>query len=384
MVVFGADWFVLIPLLVLLTDLTGRGSWGALALATDTGIVALLLPFTGTVADRLDRRKIMMASNLAALAAVGVLFAVRTAAMAWLALAAVGLMAVAKAFYSPAASAALPNLVDPPDLPAANAVAGSAWGTMTVVGASLGGVVAAATSAYTSFAVAAASLAAAAFLMTRIDRPMQIAREGPALSAAAPQALRAIGEGLRYIARRPRVLVLVTVKSAVGLGNGVLAVFPVLAIMMGAGALGTGLLFAARGAGALIGPLVMRRVVTRRGWLLPGMAVSMAVYGTAYLGVSAARWLPLVLALVMLAHLGGGGNWMMSNYALQQEVPDHLRGRIFAIDMAIATLAVAVSQLAVGSLLDLLDPRLLIACCGLVTVVYAVGWRLAVLRLRIV
>lgn len=379
MIVFGADWFVVIPLLVLLNDLTGRGIWGALALATDTGVVALLLPYTGTVADRLDRRKVMTGANLAALVAVLALFMVRTAGATWLALATVGWIAVAKAFYSPAASAALPNMVDPPDLPAANAVAGSAWGTMAVVGASLGGVLSAAFSPYTCFGVAAASLAVAALLITRVDRPMQAPRATP---VPATRAFAAIGEGLGYIASRPRVLLLVTVKAAVGLGNGVLAAFPALAVLFGAGALGTGLLFAVRGAGSLIGPLVMRRVVVRRSWLLPGMGISMAVYGLAYVGVSVAGWLPLVLALVMVAHLAGGGNWMMSTYALQQEVPDGLRGRVFAADMAIVTLSVALSQLAVGVVVDSLDPRVLAAGCGMVTLLYAAGWRIAAARLR--
>src|ERR687890_1257706 len=122
LVVFGADWFVMVPLLVLLPKLTGSGVWGALVLAADTGIHALLLPYTGTIADRFDRRKIMMAANLAAIVAVSLLFVVRSAATAPLALVAVGAIAVAKAFYSPAASAALPNVVDREDLAAANAI----------------------------------------------------------------------------------------------------------------------------------------------------------------------------------------------------------------------------------------------------------------------
>ena len=103
LVVFGSDWFVMVPLLVLLPELTGSGVWGALVLAADTGIVALLLPYTGTIADRFDRRKIMMIANLAALVATLLLFFVRSAATAPLALVAIGAIAVAKAFYSPAA-----------------------------------------------------------------------------------------------------------------------------------------------------------------------------------------------------------------------------------------------------------------------------------------
>ncbi|MER7416346.1 MFS transporter [Micromonospora peucetia] len=380
LVVFGADWFVMVPLLVLLPDLTGSGVWGALVLAADTGIVALLLPYTGTVADRFDRRKIMIISNVAALVGVLMLLGVRSAGTAWLAMAGIGVVAVAKAFYSPAAQAALPNVLDPDELAAGNAIAGSAWGTMTVVGASLGGVLSAAVGPYACFWVAAVGLVVAAALATLIRRPLQAPRDG---SLPAQRTWPAIREALGYIGHRPRVLALVTVKSAVGLGNGVLTVFPLLAAVYGVGPVGTGLLFAVRGAGALVGPILMRRVLTNRAWLLPGLALSMSLYGLAYLGTSVARWFPLVLALVFVAHFAGGSNWVMSNFALQGEVPDRLRGRVFATDMMLATLAVSVSQLAVAAVVDTVDERVVLASCGLVTVVYAVGWRIATRRLSL-
>ncbi|MFI7213975.1 MFS transporter [Micromonospora maritima] len=380
LVVFGADWFVMVPLLVLLPQLTGSGVWGALVLAVDTGTTALLLPYAGTVADRFDRRRVMVAANLAALAGILLLLGVQGAGTAWLALVSIAVVAVAKAFYSPAAQAALPNVLDPADLAAGNAVAGSAWGTMTVVGASLGGILSAAAGPYASFWVAAAALAGAAGLAALIRRPLQAPRD-PA--ATVPRTWAAIREALGYIAHRPRVLALVTVKSAVGLGNGVLTVFPLLAGVYGVGAVGTGLLFAARGAGALVGPILMRRVLSNRAWLLTGLALSMSLYGLAYLGASAVAWFPLVLVLVFLAHLGGGSNWVLSNYALQGEVPDRLRGRVFATDMMLATLAIAVSQLVVALVVDRVDERTVLAGCGLVTVVYAIGWRFATRRLSL-
>jgi MFS family permease len=380
LVVFGADWFVMVPLLVLLPELTGSGVWGALVLAADTGINALLLPFTGTFADRFDRRKILMAANLAAIVAALLLFAVRSAATAPLALVAVGAMAVSKAFYSPAASAALPNVVAIEDLAAANAVAGSSWGTMTIVGASLGGVVSSVFGPYVSFGVAAICLLLAAALTALIRRPLQAPRE----AGVPPQrAWPALIEGLRYIGARPRLRALVTVKSAVGLGNGVLTVFPLLASLYGVGALGAGLLFAVRGAGALVGPLVMRPVLNHRSWLLPGLALSMSLYGLGYLGVALAPWFPLVLALVFVAHFAGGTNWVLSNYALQGEVPDRLRGRVFATDMMLATLAIAVSQLGAAVFVDRVDERVILAGCALITLTYAIGWRIATRHLSL-
>ncbi|MET8467089.1 MFS transporter [Micromonospora zamorensis] len=380
LVVFGADWFVMVPLLVLLPHLTGSGVWGALVLAVDTGIVALLLPYTGTIADRFDRRKIMIAANVAALAGVLLLLGVRGAGTAWLALVAIGVVAVAKAFYSPAAQAALPNVLEPHELAAGNAVAGSAWGTMTVVGASLGGVLSTVAGPYVCFWVAAVGLALAAGLATRIRRPLQAPRD---TTRPAQRTWAAVREALGYIGHRPRVLALVTVKSAVGLGNGVLTVFPLLAGVYGVGPLGAGLLFAVRGAGALVGPILMRRVLTNRAWLLPALALSMSLYGLSYLGASVVRWFPLVLLLVFLAHFAGGSNWVISNFALQGEVPDHLRGRVFATDMMLATLAISVSQLAVAMVVDVVDERVVLAGCGLITLVYAVGWRIATRRLSL-
>jgi MFS family permease len=378
LVVFGSDWFVLIPLLVLLPKLTGSGVWGGLVLAVDTGITALLLPVTGTVADRVDRRRILVLANLSAFVAVLLLFAVRSAATAPLALVAIGAMAVAKAFYSPAASAALPNIVDPEDLPAANALGGSAWGTMTIVGASLGGVVSAVAGPYVSFAVTAACLLTGASLTALIRRPMQEPRDP---DRPAPRPWHSLAEALRYIGSRPRVRALVTVKSAAGLGNGVLIVFPLLAATHGAGELGAGLLFAVRGAGALIGPLLLRPVLRRPSWLLPALALSMGWYGASYLAVAAAPWFALVLVLVFVAHLAGGTNWTLSSYALQREVPDQLRGRVFATDLMLATLAIAVSQLAASSVVDHVDQRVILAGCGLITLSYAIGWRIATRRL---
>jgi MFS family permease len=85
LVMFGGDWFVMVPLLVLLPRLTGSGLWGGLVLTADTGIQALLLPFTGTVADRIDRRRIMLVASVAGVVAVLALLLVRSPGNAWIA-----------------------------------------------------------------------------------------------------------------------------------------------------------------------------------------------------------------------------------------------------------------------------------------------------------
>jgi MFS family permease len=213
-----------------------------------------------------------------------------------------------------------------------------------------------------------------------VRKPMQAPRD---MAVEPPAAWHALRESARYIAHRPRVAALVTVKSGVGFGNGVLALFSVLAIeVFAVGSIGTGLLFAARGAGALIGPFLLRRLIGEGRWLLAGLSVSMIAYGLSYLGVSVAPWFPLVLLLVVVAHIAGGGNWAMSNFALQAEVPDELRGRVFAFDQMIVMLAVSVSLLAVGALEGHVATRVLVFACGAVTLVYGIGWRLVTAKIR--
>ena len=377
LIVFGADWFVMVPLLVLLNELTGKGIWGGLALGVETGVVALLLPYAGTIADRFDRKNIMVTANLGALAAVATLFAVRGSVAGPVALVAIALMAVSKAFYSPAASSAIPNLVDRKDLPSAMAVSGTTWGTMAILGSSLGGVVSGLLTPYHCFGIVGGGLVIAALMTWRIHRPMQ--EEGP---RAERPAFAAIREALGYLRGEPSLLALVTVKSAVGLGNGVLTTFPILAAsFFHVGSRGLGLMFAARGLGALVGPILFRRVLNKTGWLLPGLALSMGTYGLFYLGVAVTPWFPLVLVLIFFAHVAGGGNWVMSSFAIQLRVPDELRGRVNATDVMVAMLAVTVSQLIVGLFIDSISPKVLIACCAATTISYAIGWRLVTRRL---
>jgi MFS family permease len=233
---------------------------------------------------------------------------------------------------------------------------------------------------YVSFAVTAVCLLLGAGVTALIRRPTQAPRDA---SIPPARAWSALVEALRYIGARPRIRALVTVKSAVGLGNGVLTVFPLLAGFYGVGALGAGLLFAVRGAGALVGPLVMGPVLRRRSLLLPGLALSMGLYGLGYLGTAFSPWFWLVLVLVFVAHFAGGTNWVLSNYALQGEVPDRLRGRVFATDMMLATLAIAISQLGAALFVDRVDERVILAGCALITLTYAIGWRIATRNLSL-
>jgi MFS family permease len=378
LIALGGDWFAVIPLLVLLPELTGTGVWGAAVLAVDTLVFALVGPYAGTVVDRLDRRRVIVVANTVAGLAALLLVLVRSEATAWIALVAIGVVAAAKAFSQPAGAAALPNLVDPEDLPTASVLSGASWGTMLAVGAALGGLVAGTLGTTACFVLDAVLLLLAAALTAATRRPFS----DPGAPVRERRPVRHdVGEAVGYARRDSRVLSLLTCKSGPAFGNGALSLFPLYgAAAFGLGPLGIGLMYSARGVGAVLGPVLLRRRGTDPARLRAVLAGSMAVFGLGYLALGVTTWLWLVLVLLVVAHAGGGANWVLSTYGLQAAVPDALRGRVFSADYTLATLVIAGSQVVFGLLSDHVPARELLAGAGAVVLLYAGLWWLAARR----
>ncbi len=380
LVALGGDWFAIVPLLVLLPALTGTGLWGALVLAADTLVFALVGPYAGTVVDRVDRRRLIIASNTVAGLAALLLLLVDSRATAWIALVVIGVVAGAKAFAQPAGSAALPNLVPAADLPVASVLSGASWGTMLAVGAALGGLVAGTLGADVCFALDAALLLTGAWLVSRTTTPFS----DPAAPPRERRPVTAdIGEAVAYARADRRVLALLTCKAGPAFGNGALSLFPLYgAVALGLGPTGVGLLYSARGVGALVAPLLLRRRASDPARLYGVLAGSMAVFGLGYLALPLTTLPAVAMLLLAVAHGGGGANWILSSYGLQATVPDALRGRVFSADYTLASLVIAGSQVVFGLASDHVAARLLLACSGAVVLLYSGLWWLTTRSLR--
>jgi predicted MFS family arabinose efflux permease len=290
-------------------------------------------------------------------------------------------VAAGKAFAQPAGTAALPNLVDDEDLAVASVLSGASWGTMLAVGAALGGLVAGTLGTTVCFVLDALLLLTAAVLTASTTRPFS----DPGAPVRERRPVRHdLGEALGYARGEPRVLALIACKAGPAFGNGAISLFPLYgAAAFGLGPLGIGLMFSARGVGALLGPLLLRRQGTDPARLFAVLAGSMSVFGVAYLLLGATRQFWLVLLLLVLAHAGGGANWILSTYGMQRVVPDALRGRVFSADYTLATLVIACSQVAFGLLSDVVPARELLAAAGAVVLLYAAGWWAASRRLHV-
>lgn len=374
---FAGDWFATVALLGLVLELTGSAALAALVLVLQTGAFAVASPIAGVIADRFDRRTLLVAADIARVPIALAFLLVRGPETLWLAFLAIALLAVGAALFEPTSSASLPNLVDQDRLPEANVLVGSAWGTMLAVGAGLGGVVAATLGRDAAFVVNAASFAVSASLIVGIGRPMQQPRP-PAPGGGV--GLRGFGDSvvtaIRFARRSRLVASLLLSKTTFGVGTGVVLMLAVFGRnVFAAGDAGIGLLFAARGLGALIGPFVARSVVgTEDRGLLLGISGSLLIVIVCYSLFPVAPSLPLAALLVFGAHLGGGAQWMLSTYGLQRSTPDEIRGRLFSFDYGLVTLAIALSTILAGVLADALPPRFAVWSMVALVAVAGTAW----------
>jgi MFS family permease len=371
----AGDWFSFVAVAGLVTELTGRPGAPAYVYAATVLPVFAASPIAGAIADRLDRKRILVVADLARVPIALSLCAAAYWQSTLLAVVAVTALAVGASFSDPIASAATPNLVDAEDLASAQSLMGAVWGSMLMVGAGIGGLVAELFGRQTAFAVDAASFLASAWLYAGIRRPMQQARLPGGSGGAGSGSMR---EALGYVWRTPVVLRLVFAKGGVSSANGIVGLLPSFAASRFAGtSVATGLLFAARGLGAMLGPLLARGAIGAtpgRRAIIAVCGVSTLTFAAVYSAFPVTGAFAAALVLVTVAHLGGGAQWSLSTYGLQRETPDQFRGRVMSLDYGLATLAIGASSIAAGLLADTWGAAAATWCLAAIGGGYGVLW----------
>jgi MFS family permease len=380
LVSYGGDWFLTVALFGLVLDSTHSALMASLVLVSQMVPFFFFSPLGGVLADRMNRQRLMVSADLVRTILCFGFLLVHDRGDVWIAFVLQAALAALGAMFDPASAAAVPNLVDEEDLGTANVLVGSAWGTMLALGAALGGLVAAVFGRTAAFMGDAASFALSAALLARISRPFSEARG----SEQHESFVRATIESLQYARRDRRVLALISVKGGFGFASGVIVLLSVFAHdVFHSGDVGIGVLFGARGLGALIGPFLGRAIAgeSDRG-LFRALGLALTTYGIFYslFGLMPTLWLAAPFAVG--AHLGGGAQWTLSTYGLQRIVPDYIRGRIFAFDFAFVTFSITVSNLVAGWSSEHFGPRPTMVALAAVAACYAGIWWTMTRRVR--
>lgn len=359
-------------------QLTGSAlAVGLIGLAQVVPLIAFSL-IGGTVADRFDRRKVLLATE-AGLMVTALVFVAGalmqrpplvllygTTAVQW-SLSALG---------SPARQAAIPNLVSRERLSSAMALNQVLFHVSDVAGPALGGLLIAEAGLAWAYGIDAITFGVA-IVMVGLMRPLPPRRaEGEDAPAAGVQGIR---QGFAYLRGR-RVLQSTFTVDLIAMVFGMpRAVFPVLAAeVFGVGPSGLGLMYAAPAAGALLGAVTTGwvRHVRHQGravlWAVAGWGLAITAFGLS----SGAFWLGL--GFLAIAGAADVISAIFRGTILQGTVPDSLRGRLSAIHLMVVTGGPRLGDLEAGAVAQLTSPVFSVVSGGAACVIGVVILALAV------
>ena len=377
------DWFDTIALYTIVWKLTGSGRAVGLLLVARFIPSFLVGSLSGVVSDRFNRRSIMIVSDLLrAVVVLGFLF-VRRPDQLWIIYFLTVLQLALSSFFEPAKTAIIPSIVSDRELVAANAISSVTWSAMLTLGAAIGGLVTGWFGTNVAFVLDALTYLLSAALIASIRVPKRPPREKNKLTVGRALGITQTIEGARYVKRRPRLLALLLVKPAWGLGGGILTLLTVFGAKIfpvgGNPATGIGILYAARGIGTAVGPLVASRLAGEgKKRMQTSIGIAFLIGGAFYMAFGWATSFVVALIVLGLAHTGGSILWVFSTVLLQRGVADNFRGRVFAAELALLTLTMAISNYATGELLDRfgLSARTVAIGIGALFVLPGVAWLL--------
>ena len=348
LITLGGDWLLTVPLLGIIYGLTENPFITSLVLVVQSAPLFLLGSFGGYLADKYNRKKIIAISEfLSGLTVLLILYAVTTENVLFI-LFSFGMLSVVGSPYMPTSDAALPNVVKKENLAEANVIFFSSWGVMAGIGAGIGGYLTTVISRNMLFAIDSLSFVLSALIVYSIKKNLSedsdINEKNESITYV---------EGIKYAASKKDVFSLIITKGTFSISaSGLLSLFTVLSYdIYKTGDFGTGLMFGARGVGALVGPIAIRYFFgDSDGKLLNTIGLTIMVWGLFYFFIPFSVSLYLTVFLLVLAHCGGGSQWAFSTYGLQILTPDRLRGRISGIDYSFNFLMNTVSTLMIGYL----------------------------------
>ena len=316
----------------------------------------LVSPIAGVVADRYNRKAIVMATDILRCFVVLGFVLVREPQHVWLIYALTAVQSASQGFYFPAWSSILPDITQPHELGPANTLSSATWSVMLAFGAALGGLVSGVAGVYPAFVIDSATFVLSALIIWRMPYRSLLS---PSSDKSIAAGLRQYVDGLGYLRRHIDTFSITLQKGMLGLL--VIGFYQVVQVTLAeryfpigeGGSISLGLMFVMSGIGSGIGPILGRnwaRDRERRLRLMIALGYVSAIGG--FLISATLISFPVILVGAFLRGIGGGLIWVLSTQLLLQIVPNEVRGRVFSTEFALFTLFTALSSGITGTLID--------------------------------
>jgi MFS family permease len=337
-------------------------------------------PLAGVVLDRVDRKRVMIASDLvrAVVAALFILTVKRHDT--WLLYLLSALLMAASPFFTSGRSAVLPAIATKEELHTANSLTQTTQWTTLAIGAFLGG-----TSVMTfgyrwAFFGNALSFVISAFCISRLFLPGRGFRP-PARALTEAQVVRPwheYTEGLRYMRSVPLILGLLGVNIGWATGGGAAQIlFTIFGeIVFNRGPAGLGMVWGCAGIGLLVGGALAYTVGRRLSFTnyKRTIVICYIVHGGSYVLFSQARSFTWALVFIALSRAGVGVSSVLNMSQLLRHVSDEFRGRVFATMESTQWTVMMLSMMLAGIASQTYDPRAIGTAAGILSSTTALFW----------
>ena len=356
---FVGDFVSTVALVILVVDLSGSASAvGGLLVARL--VPTLASPLVGVLADRLDRRAILVTSDLArAILILAAVFARDLFVLYGL----VFLMGVARTFFNPTIRAAFPSVVGEGDLTRANALINGTFSVSYAAGPALGGLLVSVTGVNAAFVLDAATYLISAAFLSRIPLPRSQTEDGAGFFGE-------LRDGMSYLAeaRIPLGIVMGAFLTILAVNATVPAEVFLAKRTFGAGDAGYGLLVSIWGGGMVLGSALIG-VLGDRIKLIPVYFLGIFVGALALAGTGLAPTFILALGVLTVAGISNGIDNVTTDTILQKRVNEAFLGRVFAVRFLTYSVGEALAYPTGGLIVDAVGPRSTYLLAGLATAV---------------
>ena len=389
------DWFntiVISAMIVKYTEGTGYQGIAVSAFLIARMIPPLLMrPLAGVLADRFDRKRLLIISDvLRALAVLGLLITTQGPEYLPLIYVFTIIQFLVSSIFEPARNAVMPSVLFRHQLVIGNTLSSITWSAMLAIGAICGGIVAEIFGIRAALFIDSLTFVVSALLVMTVVIPVVPRSEiGQEQRTKQDKSKRTFADGIRHLRKHPGTAAALFVKSAQSMTNSqaLLIIYGTQVFVLGdQGITSMAILWAAFGIGAIIGPLITNRFsddsvrVLRR---LTTVGFAMNALGSLLWGMSPS--LELLALAIVVRSMGGSVNWTYSSVIIQKIVPDEYLGRMFSLDFAGFELVQSIGIVVVGVLIDAVGVgrvHVIVYVSALVALVPLLAWIWIILKLE--
>ena len=337
-------------------------------------------PLAGVVLDRLDRRTVMITSDLVR-AVLAVLFVLTVhQPKPWLLYVLSGLLMFASPFFTAGRAAILPRIASAEELHTANSLTQTTQWTTTTIGTLLGGFSAARFGYTAAFILNSVSFLFSAWAISGLVLPPGETRPSTRAMTEADvmRPFREYAEGLRYMRRQPLLLAIALLGVGWASGGGAAQILFSLfgELVFNRGPAGIGIIWAAAGFGLIVGGAVAHSLGPRLSFnaYKRTIAICYLLHGGAYVLFSQSRHFSVALLWIGLSRAAVAISSVLNWSLLLRHVDDQFRGRVFATNESLVWGTMMMSMLAAGLASQSLDPRVIGAVAGTISSTTALYW----------